>query len=132
MKWLISIALILSLCLVSGCGSDDPPPPTPTPITIDANNTVGEPSMVDPHDAIWAGVEQVTLDIFPYQRERRGDDSASVEQASTSISGYLGRWMAIGGVDSSAVHDSSRIGSSRTVTTSRRSTIYVKVETISE
>ena len=72
--------------------------------------------------------DHVTLDIYPSRRERRGDSSAAVQLASTSISGVLGQWMQIGGVNSSSVRDSSRLGSSRHITTNKQDDMYVKVE----
>jgi len=70
----------------------------------------------------------VVLDIFPARRERRGDGSASVQEAATSISGRLGQWMEIGGVDAERARSGSGIGSARTITTRRSDSLYVKVE----
>ena len=72
--------------------------------------------------------DRVTLHITPGRRDRRGDGSAAVQEASTVISGRLGEWMQIGGFDSAATRSASGIGASRTVTTRREDALYVKVE----
>lgn len=72
--------------------------------------------------------DTVILDIIPSSRVLRGDGSGAVREASTSISGPLGRWMEIGAADASTTHGSSGIGSSRTTTTQRNDATYVKVE----
>lgn len=72
--------------------------------------------------------ERVVLDIIPSRRERRGDGSAAVSEASTSVSGELGRWIEIGAVDARAIDDRSRTGASRTTSTRSNDAIYVKVE----
>ena len=72
--------------------------------------------------------DTVNLDIIPNRRLRRGDSSAAVQEASTSVSGLLGRWMEIGGVSQSSTRSSRDLGSSRTRTTRRDDRIFVKVE----
>ncbi len=72
--------------------------------------------------------DRVTLEVIPSRRVLRGDGSAQVQEASTAVSGTLGRWMEIGGVDSESTRTASRLGGSRTVTTMRRDALYVKVE----
>ena len=70
----------------------------------------------------------VVLDIIPSSRERRGDGSAAVREASTSVSGPLGRWIAIGTTASQAAQGHSGIASSRVTSTRRDDSIYVKVQ----
>ena len=72
--------------------------------------------------------DRVTLDIIPSRRQLRGDGSARVQEASTSVSGVLGRWMEIGGVNTSSTRSSRGVISSRTRTTRRDDRIFVKVE----
>jgi type II secretory pathway component GspD/PulD (secretin) len=72
--------------------------------------------------------DTVILDIIPSSRELRGDGSGAVREASTSISGPLGRWMEIGAADAQSTRGRSSVGSSRTTTTQRNDAIYVKVE----
>ena len=74
--------------------------------------------------------DQVTLDIRPSRRRLRGDSSAAVTGASTTVSAMLGEWLQLGGVDTAESTASTSIGSSRTVTTRRDGAIYVKVERI--
>lgn len=74
------------------------------------------------------GGDTVTLDIIPARRVRRGDGSAAVHEASTSVSGPLGRWMEIGGTGESASHGRRGPASTRTHTTRRDGRIFVKVE----
>lgn len=72
--------------------------------------------------------DSVVLDIIPSRRERRGDDSAAVREASTSVSGPLGRWIEIATADSQTSNRSSGIASSRLSSTRRDDAIYVKVQ----
>jgi len=74
--------------------------------------------------------DRVTLDIRPNRRRRRGDSSAAVHEASTTVSAVLGEWLELGGLDTTASTASGRIGASRTVTTRRDGAIYLKVERI--
>lgn len=72
--------------------------------------------------------EHVVLDIIPSSRERRGDGSAAVREASTSISGPLGRWMQISTVDEHGTRVDSASASSKITRTRRGDGIYVKVQ----
>ena len=72
--------------------------------------------------------DSVVLDIIPSRRERRGDGSAAVREASTSVSGALGRWIEIATADGQTSHRSSGIASSRLRSTRRNDAIYVKVQ----
>lgn len=72
--------------------------------------------------------DRVTLDIRPSSRRRRGDGSAAVQGASTTVSAGLGEWLQLGGVDTTASTASGNVGSSRTLSTRRDGAIYVKVE----
>jgi len=72
--------------------------------------------------------DQVTLHITPGRRERRGDGSAAVQEASTVISARLGEWMQIGGFDASGARTSRDIGASSSITTRREDALYVKVD----
>jgi hypothetical protein len=72
--------------------------------------------------------DQVVLEIYPNQRRRHSDGSASVQGTSTSVSAVLGQWMEIGGVNIQAAHSRSAIGSVRRLTTRQRRSTYVKVE----
>jgi len=72
--------------------------------------------------------DHVTLDINPERRRRRRDGSAAVQRVSTSVSGFLGRWMEIGGVNTLVDRASSAIGSSRSSASRQQHSIYVKVD----
>jgi hypothetical protein len=72
--------------------------------------------------------DSVILDITPSRRQRRGDGSASVQEASTSVSGVLGHWMEIGGVSETTSRIRRGVTSSRIRTTRRDGRIFVKVE----
>jgi hypothetical protein len=72
--------------------------------------------------------DSVVLDIIPSRRERRGDGSAAVREASTSVSGALGRWIAIATADAQSADRRSGIASSRRSSTRRNDAIYVKVQ----
>ena len=51
-----------------------------------------------------------------------------LQEVSTTVSGLLGLWMPLGGVNSQSTRNDSRIGGSRTTTSRRDDDIYVKVE----
>jgi hypothetical protein len=72
--------------------------------------------------------DQVTLDIYPEQRQLRTDGTARTQYASTSVSGLLGRWIEVGGVTNQSQRTGNRIGSSRSSSTQRQQNIYVMVE----
>ena len=76
--------------------------------------------------------DQVTLEISTLRRRLDGRsnaiNSARVQETATYISGQLGRWMEIAGVDSAAHRRASETGSSRVRTTRNNNSIYVKVE----
>lgn len=74
--------------------------------------------------------EMVTLDIDPqretFDEQRRG--TVSVQRVSTTVSGRLGEWMDLGGISEERSNDSSGILSTRSVRSSDRRGVQVKVE----
>ncbi len=76
--------------------------------------------------------DQVTLEISAQRRRLEGQsnaiNSARVQETSTHVSGILGRWMEIAGVNSAARRRAQGSGSTRLRTTRQDNNIYVKVE----
>jgi type II secretory pathway component GspD/PulD (secretin) len=74
--------------------------------------------------------EMVTLDIDPqretFDEQRRG--AVNVQRVSTTVSGRLGEWMDLGGISEERSNDSSGILSTRSVRSSDRRGVQVKVE----
>jgi type II secretory pathway component GspD/PulD (secretin) len=74
--------------------------------------------------------EMVTLDIDPqretFDEQRRG--TVNVQRVSTTVSGRLGEWMDLGGISEERSNDSSGILSTRSVRSSDRRGVQVKVE----
>ena len=72
--------------------------------------------------------EQVTLEVRP-QRERLGPDgSIDTQIVSTVVSGRLGEWMELGGIDQSRAQQNSAIASRDSERNSDQRRIYIKVE----
>ncbi len=76
--------------------------------------------------------DQVSLEISTQRRRLNGRsnaiNSARVQETATTLSGRLGRWMEIAGVNSTAYRSASGLDSSRVRTTRDNNSIYVKVE----
>jgi type II secretory pathway component GspD/PulD (secretin) len=74
--------------------------------------------------------EMVTLDIDPqresFDEQRRG--AVNVQRVSTTVSGRLGEWMDLGGITEERSNDSSGILGTRSVRSSDRRGVQVKVE----
>jgi len=74
--------------------------------------------------------EMVTLDIDPqresFDEQRRG--AVNVQRVSTTVSGRLGEWMDLGGISEERSNDSSGILGTRSVRSSDRRGVQVKVE----
>lgn len=72
----------------------------------------------------------VTLDISPHRRQLSRSDGGviDVQSASTVVSGPLGRWMEIGGVNTASNARSSGIGYSTASGSSSTRSIFVKVD----
>lgn len=72
--------------------------------------------------------EQVTLDITQ-QSERRADDGGGVQtqRLSTRVTGRLGEWLRLGGVDESASSQNSGVAGGHYATGSDEQAIWVKV-----
>jgi type II secretory pathway component GspD/PulD (secretin) len=74
--------------------------------------------------------EMVTLDIDPqretFDEQRRG--TVNVQRVSTTVSGRLGEWMDLGGISEERSNDSGGILSTRSVRSSDRRGVQVKVE----
>lgn len=72
----------------------------------------------------------VTLDIDPqresFNNDRRG--TVSVQRASTTVSGRLGEWITIGGIDESRSDERSTLLGRGSTQSSERSGVQVKVE----
>ena len=79
------------------------------------------------------GEDRVTVEIFPSRNtlSRQGGGRIDTREASTVVSGRLGRWMEIGGIDQSAVSSRSGIGASASSTRSAAHAIYLKVDELS-
>ena len=72
--------------------------------------------------------EQVTLEVSP-QRERIGPDgSVDTQRVATTVSGRLGEWMELGGIDQSRAQLNSGIASRDSERNSDLRKIYIKVE----
>ena len=72
--------------------------------------------------------EQVTLEVRP-QRERIGPDgSVDIQRVATTVSGRLGEWMELGGIDQSRAQQNSAIASRDSERNSGQGKIYIKVE----
>ena len=74
------------------------------------------------------GNERVTLEINPRRDTPGPGGTINVQGASTTVSGRLGEWMALGGMNSSSVQSGSGILSGDTTQRSDNSSIWVKVE----
>jgi len=70
------------------------------------------------------------LDIDPqresFDEQRRG--TVNVQRVSTTVSGRIGEWMDLGGISEERSNDSSGILSTRSVRSSDRRGVQVKVE----
>ena len=73
------------------------------------------------------GADRVTVEIFP-QRNTLSGGRIETREASTVVSGRLGRWMEIGGVDQSSVSSRRGIGASSSTSASSGHAIYLKVD----
>ena len=74
--------------------------------------------------------EQVMLEVSP-QRERIGPDgSVDTQRVATTVSGRLGEWMELGGIDQSRMQQNSGIASRDSERNSDQRKIYIKVEEI--
>ena len=72
--------------------------------------------------------EQVMLEVSP-QRERIGPDGrVDTQRVATTISGRLGEWMELGGIDQSRAQQNSAIASRDSERNSDQRRIYIKVE----
>ena len=75
------------------------------------------------------GDGHVTVEIFPrHNRLNTGSGVIDVREASTVISGRLGRWMEIGRVDSTSSESTRGIGASSSTTSSNDYVTYLKVQ----
>lgn len=74
------------------------------------------------------GNERVTLEINPRRDTPGPGGTINVQGASTTVSGRLGEWMELAGMNSSSVQSSSGILSGTTTQRSDNSSIWVKVE----
>ncbi|NIN37286.1 MAG: hypothetical protein GTO67_00730 [Gammaproteobacteria bacterium] len=76
-----------------------------------------------------SGDDRVTVDIFP-QRNRIDAQSGviDVREASTVLSGRLGRWMQVAGVGGTADESRREIGASSGTSTRSDFNVYLKVE----
>jgi len=76
--------------------------------------------------------DQVHLEISTRRRRLNSQsnalNSARVQETATYISGHLGRWIEIAGVNSATQSNASGLNSSRVRTTRDHSSIFVKVE----
>ncbi len=72
----------------------------------------------------------VTVDVSPRRRQRAksGGGVIDVQSASTVVSGPLGRWMEIGGVDTAETTRSGGITSSTRSARNRAQSIFIKVD----
>ncbi len=74
--------------------------------------------------------EQVTLEVSP-QRERIGPDGrVNIQRVATTVSGRLGEWMELGGIDQSRTQQNSGIASRDSERNTDQRRIYIKVEEI--
>ncbi len=74
--------------------------------------------------------EQVMLEVSP-QRERLGPDgSIDTQSVSSVVSGRLGEWMELGGIDQSRTQQNSGIASRDSERNTDQRRIYIKVEEI--
>ena len=76
--------------------------------------------------------EQVTLDVSPYkqsQSRQRGGD-IETQSASTTITGKLGQWLAIGGVSGQTRSSSSRVGSYGSTQSRDNASIWIKADLV--
>ncbi|HEY6280732.1 MAG TPA: secretin N-terminal domain-containing protein [Burkholderiales bacterium] len=74
--------------------------------------------------------EQVTLEVSP-QRERIGPDGrVDTQRVATTVSGRLGEWMELGGIDQSRAQQNSGIASRDSEHNTDQRRIYIKVEEI--
>ena len=72
--------------------------------------------------------EQVTLEVSP-QRESLGPDgSVGTQRVVTTVSGRLGEWIELGGIDQSRAQQNSGIASRDSERNSDQRRIYIKVE----
>ncbi len=76
--------------------------------------------------------DRVNLEISTQRRRLDGQsnsiNSAKVQEATTHITGSVGRWIEIGGVNSSAQRRSLSSNSSRVRSTREQNSIYVKIQ----
>jgi len=72
--------------------------------------------------------ERVTLEIHPRRDTPGPGGTVNVQGASTTVSGRLGEWMELGGMNSSSVQSSSGILSGATTQRSDNRSIWVKVD----
>jgi hypothetical protein len=73
--------------------------------------------------------DRVSVEIFPrHNRLDTGSGAIDVREASTVVSGPLGRWMEIGRAGGTSSESSRGIGSSSNSTTSSNYATYLKVE----
>lgn len=72
--------------------------------------------------------DRVTVEIFPQRNTLARGGRIDTREASTVVSGRLGRWMEIGGVDQSSSSSRRGIGSSTRSASSAGHTIYLKVD----
>ena len=74
---------------------------------------------------------QVNLEISPYRESLTGYGNAiDIQNASTVISGQLGEWIYIGGVNQTQQHNHKGVLSGARSDTTRQSGIYVKVDPV--
>lgn len=71
---------------------------------------------------------RVTLDILRSRRRLNPDQSARVDDVSSSVSGELGRWIALSGEAAESQLSGRGLTSSRTLSTRSESGVFVKVE----
>lgn len=76
------------------------------------------------------GADRVTVEIFPQRNTLGRAGRIDTQEASTVVSGRLGHWMEIGGVDQSSSSSGSGIGASRRSSSSAGHAIYLKVDAL--
>lgn len=74
--------------------------------------------------------EQVLLALSPHSARLTARGAVRVEEASTTVSGRLGEWIPVGGVDESAYRTHTGVLSRSETRSARRSSLYVKVEVV--
>ncbi len=104
-------------------------------VTITGRGTVTESSGVRYEDFDSGFVvrprlngDRVTLDILRSRRRLNPDQSARIDDVSSSVSGVLGRWIALSGEAAENQLSGRGLTSSRTLSTRSESGVFVKVE----